>query len=297
MSLSDDIDDAIETDVIYDARDKNNQNTQILGLDNSFNLIPEEEEKLQDLSKRYKFNRTEDTKNAKGKFKDAKRSQLDDPNTSRSGSKQTSRRSSHALKGAPLFTQEDLESIDLHLVLTHACLKIDYELNLDPGINTELSGSTGILVLLFRKRIIAANVGDSRAVLLKRAPETILELVPLCREQKPSVLKEKMRIERSGGVIRPFQSKILALIFLEVFEIFRFFSKFFIFSKIYHFLVAAQTFAGPLRVWKRDSNMPGLMMTRTFGDVMGHECGIITLPGNFGFEKNRVASLNLANIF
>lgn len=36
---------------------------------------------------------------------------------------------------------------------------------------------------------------------------------------------------------------------------------------------------GPLRIWKKGLKMPGLMMSRTFGDELGHECGIIAEPG------------------
>jgi serine/threonine protein phosphatase PrpC len=35
---------------------------------------------------------------------------------------------------------------------------------------------------------------------------------------------------------------------------------------------------GPLRVWKKGSNYPGLMMSRSFGDGLGHEVGIISTP-------------------
>ena len=40
---------------------------------------------------------------------------------------------------------------------------------------------------------------------------------------------------------------------------------------------------GPNRVWKKFEEAPGLMMSRTFGDRMGHACGIICTPGNCCF--------------
>lgn len=35
---------------------------------------------------------------------------------------------------------------------------------------------------------------------------------------------------------------------------------------------------GPLRVWKKREELPGLMMTRSFGDKIGHMIGIICTP-------------------
>lgn len=35
---------------------------------------------------------------------------------------------------------------------------------------------------------------------------------------------------------------------------------------------------GPLRIWKKGCKMPGLMMSRSFGDDLGHEVGIICTP-------------------
>lgn len=36
---------------------------------------------------------------------------------------------------------------------------------------------------------------------------------------------------------------------------------------------------GPIRIWKKGADMPGLMMSRTFGDGMAHKhCGVIENP-------------------
>ena len=35
---------------------------------------------------------------------------------------------------------------------------------------------------------------------------------------------------------------------------------------------------GPPRVWKPHEDIPGLMMSRTFGDRIGHLCGITDVP-------------------
>lgn len=46
------------------------------------------------------------------------------------------------------------------------------------------------------------------------------------------------------------------------------------------------THIGPLRVWKMTEDIPGLMMSRTFGDRVGHACGITDVPGIFLLEFN-----------
>lgn len=36
---------------------------------------------------------------------------------------------------------------------------------------------------------------------------------------------------------------------------------------------------GPLRIWKKGGDIPGLMMSRTFGDDLAHQsCGVIENP-------------------
>lgn len=36
---------------------------------------------------------------------------------------------------------------------------------------------------------------------------------------------------------------------------------------------------GPLRVWMKDKDVPGLAMTRSFGDEVGRAAGVISDPG------------------
>ena len=41
---------------------------------------------------------------------------------------------------------------------------------------------------------------------------------------------------------------------------------------------------GPKRVWKKGENVPGLAMTRSFGDEVGHEVGVIVDPEIYEYE-------------
>jgi hypothetical protein len=36
---------------------------------------------------------------------------------------------------------------------------------------------------------------------------------------------------------------------------------------------------GPARVWLKDENIPGLAMSRSMGDLIAHEVGVIAEPG------------------
>ena len=40
-------------------------------------------------------------------------------------------------------------------------------------------------------------------------------------------------------------------------------------------------FIGPARIWLKDEDIPGLAMSRSFGDMVAASVGCITLPGNF----------------
>ncbi|XP_076907315.1 protein phosphatase 2C 56-like [Bidens hawaiensis] len=71
-------------------------------------------------------------------------------------------------------------------------------------INHFSSGSTAVVVLISPCQIVAANCGDSRAV-LSRGSYTI----PLTVDHKPSRLDEEERIIESGGFVVPDQYGVL----------------------------------------------------------------------------------------
>ena len=66
-----------------------------------------------------------------------------------------------------------------------------------------MSGSTGIFVWGVKKKLIVANVGDSRAIMLQKDQGNTFKGVALSRDQVPSLQEERDRIEAAGGVIRP----------------------------------------------------------------------------------------------
>ncbi len=93
---------------------------------------------------------------------------------------------------------------EYRLMLDAVCLEINSRLHSNPSINSLLSGSTGIIVLLHNQNIICANVGDSRAGIVRIASvEDHGSLVMLSRDHTPVEADERDRILAAGGKIMP----------------------------------------------------------------------------------------------
>ena len=134
-------------------------------------------------------------------------------------------------------------------------------------IDSDLSGSTCISTIYTPQKLIIANIGDSRLILGKciekesfeKKDEIIENLgeknkknlkwlaVNLSRDHKPTIPEEAERILKVGGRIRPMRDE-------------------------------DGEFIGPPRVYMKDKDMPGLAMTRSFGDYFGSTAGVISEP-------------------
>eukprot|EP01138_Halocafeteria_seosinensis_P011355 gb/GECG01011598.1/.p1 GENE.gb/GECG01011598.1/~~gb/GECG01011598.1/.p1 ORF type:complete len:1059 (+),score=123.70 gb/GECG01011598.1/:1-3177(+) len=141
-------------------------------------------------------------------------------------------------------------STDICKCLTESLLSIEHDLLHDQSIDPSLSGSTGVVSCIKDGVVYYANVGDSRFILLSRKenatkdPSSWLSLEQLTTDHKPTVTSELRRILLHGG-------NISALTYDDGSE-------------------------GPPRVWVRDENIPGLAMTRSFGDTAGKRAGVIS---------------------
>ena len=122
-------------------------------------------------------------------------------------------------------------------------------------IDCSLSGSTCTTLIINLERIICANLGDSRAVLAKYE-NGIYNAVNLSRDHKPSEPDEMKRIILKGGRIKPFYDEELKM------------------------------YLGPERVWLKNSDIPGLAMTRSMGDNVAHSVGVLSEPEIFKYEFN-----------
>ena len=116
------------------------------------------------------------------------------------------------------------------------------------------SGSTVVIVHVTKEKIICANCGDSRAILLCRK-ENGISITKLSRDHKPNLLEEKKRIIAAGGRV----------------------------DRIYGM--------GPYRVWFKDGDYPGLAMSRSIGDTLAHKIGVTDLPEIMEYNVSNVKPL------
>ena len=117
------------------------------------------------------------------------------------------------------------------------------------------SGTTCVLILQLGNKIICANTGDSRAILVysqndaynnyKQLKNT--NIFPLSLDSKPDLPSEKNRIMKCGGEVHKGKNR-------------------------------KGKFVGPMRVYAKGKDYPGLAMSRSLGDFGGKEYGIICEP-------------------
>ena len=114
-------------------------------------------------------------------------------------------------------------------------------------IDCSLSGSTCCSLIITPNKIISINLGDSRAV-LARLENGQYNAINLTRDHKPTELDEMKRILNCGGRIKqitdPKTGKSI----------------------------------GPERIWLKNSEIPGLAISRSLGDNLAHMVGVIPEP-------------------
>ena len=113
-------------------------------------------------------------------------------------------------------------------------------------IDTQFSGSTCVTIILTKNQIISGNVGDSRAV-MGRNINGEWKNIDLTKDQKPDNPEEKERIMKNGGRVESYKDE------------------------------DGNDF-GPKRVWLKNADIPGLAMSRSFGDEVAASVGTISEP-------------------
>ena len=145
------------------------------------------------------------------------------------------------------------ETISLDII-KHALKKNDYtqikkfykkcqDDLLDSTFDTHFSGTTCVIVFKIGNTIICSNVGDSRAMIVKKNNNDFLN-EKLSEDQKPENPKEKERIEANNGCI----------------------------------LKCDDDPDGPWRIFQKGEKFPGIAMARSLGDEVGHSCGVSYEP-------------------
>ena len=116
----------------------------------------------------------------------------------------------------------------------------DIEKNSD--IDANFSGTTCVMVLQVGEKLLCANVGDSRAIMVKENNK----IIPLSIDQKPDDPEESKRIIENGGEISQFEED--------------------------------GEKSGPFRVWKKGEVYPGIAMSRSIGDFIATTLGVVPIP-------------------
>ena len=88
-------------------------------------------------------------------------------------------------------------------------LHVNHELMRSTHIDSTLSGSTAVSVLLRGDLVLCANAGDSRAVIGRHRGNDTWVAIPLSKDHKPDDPAERTRIENAGGRVEPFQGSIV----------------------------------------------------------------------------------------
>ena len=164
----------------------------------------------------------------------------------------------------PYYMSENLKERNIlketelvHKIITETFLIVNNMLVDNENINSLFSGSTCVSVIFTPERLIVPNIGDSRAVLGRFDKATgKYKAIELSRDHKPTEKDEAKRILENDGRIQPF--------------------------------IEDGEFVGPQRVWIKDEEVPGLAMTRSFGDRVAATVGVVSEPEikEFIFDEN-----------
>ena len=120
-------------------------------------------------------------------------------------------------------------------------------------IDINFSGSTCVIVFRVCDTLIVSNCGDSRAILIKEKSKHRshskyhYSAIQLSIDHKPELPLEKERIENSGGAISRYKED-------------------------------NGEFDGPMRVWVKGKDYPGIATSRSIGDSIAKKVGVVYEP-------------------
>lgn len=150
--------------------------------------------------------------------------------------------------------EEQLNTDEICIAFNNAFLNCNDEL-FSGVLDIKFSGSTCVTVLTLGQKLFCSNVGDSRGIVVKKKGDDETGKIiaqAISRDQKPCQPDEAKRIIQNGGRIDSFRDPDKNPI-------------------------------GPLRVWLKEQEIPGLAMTRSFGDEVASRVGVTAEPGKFSF--------------
>ena len=148
-----------------------------------------------------------------------------------------------------LFT-ENITNIFLknkEQIIKTASTKIDQELSSLNDYDISQSGSTSVMLFILNDTLICANIGDSQCYIFNCSTEDLWTFEPLSIPHLASDENEQKRILENGGEVHPYYEQ-------------------------------DGIFDGPDRIYVKNKGYPGLVMSRTFGDLIAKNIGVISEP-------------------
>ena len=148
-----------------------------------------------------------------------------------------------------LFT-ENITNIFLKnytTILKNTSQKIDEDLNTSITYDISQSGTTSVMLFLLYDQLICSNIGDSQCFIFNCDSEDLWTFEALSFPHLASDEKEQKRILEQGGEIHPYYEQ-------------------------------NGIFEGPDRIYAKNKVYPGLVMSRTFGDLEAKKIGVISEP-------------------
>ena len=159
----------------------------------------------------------------------------------------------------------DLETIYYNLhqnnyqIIKQAFMTVDRQILNNNNIDTKYSGSTCLFIIILGNHIISASIGDSRGILIyDEDNDPNLNKLKVCQlsiDHKLDIPEERNRIIQSGGIIKQLKDSM-------------------------------GVESGPFRVFSRGSIYPGLAMSRSFGDSIAKNLGVISEPRIIEYNLN-----------
>jgi len=155
---------------------------------------------------------------------------------------------SENLKNLDILTENEKEKEKIYQIIKETFIMANEKLVDNEEINSLFSGSTCVSLIYTPEKLIVPNIGDSRAVLgrLINKEKNEYKAINLSRDHKPTEKDEAQRIIENDGRIQPFTED--------------------------------GEFVGPERVWIKEEEVPGLAMTRSFGDRVAATVGVMSEP-------------------
>ena len=131
--------------------------------------------------------------------------------------------------------------------ITNAFKRINKEIYANSKLDSNMSGTTVVSIVITPNNILCVNLGDSRATLFKY-DNGLYYCKNLSRDHKPCEADESKRIINNGGRVKKCYDE------------------------------EHKRYIGPDRVWLKNKEEPGLAMTRSLGDKIAHNIGVIDEP-------------------